>query len=72
MKKQISSSTIQSQNITLGQQIKPQLFAFSGQLEEKEPKWERSFFMPCDSHGIQHLVKQILELNWFSTILKQA
>lgn len=38
----------------------------------KKPAWERSFFVPCDSHGIQLLMKHISELNWFSTTLKRA
>lgn len=33
---------------------------------------ESSFFIPCNNHGIQLLMKHISKLNWFSTTLKPA
>ena len=37
------------------------------------PNWERVFFVPCDSHGLQLLMKHMSELvPGFSSIFKQA
>lgn len=38
----------------------------------EKPAWDHSFFVPCDSHGIQLLMKHISELNWFCTTFKRA
>ena len=38
----------------------------------KKLAWKHSFFVPCDSHGIQLLMKHLSELSWFGTTLKQA
>lgn len=42
------------------------------QLLEKTPGWEHVFFVPCDSHGCQLLMKDISEMPWFAPIFKKA
>ena len=37
-----------------------------------KPAWDRAFFVPCDSHGIQLLLKHICELDWFRGVLKKS
>ena len=35
-------------------------------------EFQKVFFVPCDSHGLQLLIKNIVELPWFNAILKKA
>lgn len=40
-------------------------------LAEKS-NWEEAFFVPCDSHGIQLLIKNICNIPWFAGVFKQS
>ena len=37
-----------------------------------KPECRRVFWAPCDSHGIQSLIKHINELEWFRTVFKDT
>ena len=37
-----------------------------------KPDWQRVFWAPCDSHGLQLLMKHISELEWFKIVFKDA
>ncbi len=37
-----------------------------------QQEYQKVFFVPCDSHGLQLLIKDILELPWFNKILKNV
>lgn len=36
------------------------------------PEWKYTLFVPCDSHGLQLLMKHISELSWFKDVFKRA
>ena len=36
------------------------------------PEWKHTLFVPCDSHGLQLLMKHISELSWFKDVFKRA
>ena len=37
-----------------------------------QPKFRHAFFVPCDSHGLQLLIKNLAELLWFENVFKKA
>ena len=47
------------------------MFSMWEQLESYDD-FKHCLFIPCDSHGIQLLIKNILELPSFSSVIKQA
>ena len=47
------------------------MFSMWEQLESYDD-FKHCLFIPCDSHGIQLLIKNILELPSFSSVMKQA
>lgn len=34
---------------------------------ERDPRTKHIFFVPCDSYGLQFLMKDIIEINWFTS-----
>lgn len=39
---------------------------------ERDPRTKHVFFVPCDSHGLQLLMKDIIETNWFTSRFSSA
>ncbi len=39
---------------------------------KKDPRLEHIFCAPCNSHGIQLLIKDILSIKWYSGVIRRA
>ncbi len=37
---------------------------------KKDPRLEHIFCAPCDSHGIQLLIKDILSIKWYAGVIR--